>query len=345
MLSPLRDSRSVARPTPVRVREVEVDRVVEESAGGTQSICAVAEVEGQLKFLKSQRAHAHVRYANFESEILAHDLFEAAGIQAPQAEVVRLKEGSPLEKQLGSVVLSMDFVNSEFAGRQKVMGGAWGTREGSDTDEYRTMILVDILMGNADRRGANYLDRWTRQGEVKPVPIDNNSGFGNLVNWKIPTNHCNFIQSYEGAGSTPGIRQNGTIANILMDTTLHQELLDEPHEQKRTLELARELVTNLSDETIEAMVERLPREIIPRGTRVTLDELRSALDPQGLGILANGAQAGLSGQELFDFRKQQIKDTLRWRRDHLEQALTDYFAQKDPLKAASDDWNLMTRRG
>ena len=252
MLSPL-TSRQAIRKTPPPIREVEVQRVVDEFAGGTQSVCAVAEVEGQLKFLKSQRPHSHVRCANFESEILAHDLFEVAGIRAPEAEVVRLKPGSALEERLGKVVLAMDYVDSEFAGRQKVMGGAWGTRQGANSDDYRKMILVDILMGNADRRGANYLDRWTRQGEVKPVPIDNNSGFGNLLNWKVPTNHCTFINSYGGAGSTPGIRQNGTIANILMDTTLHQELLDEPAEQQRTLELARELVGRLSDEKIDVI--------------------------------------------------------------------------------------------
>ncbi len=344
MLSPL-TSRQAIRKTPPPIREVEVQRVVDEFAGGTQSVCAVAEVEGQLKFLKSQRPHSHVRYANFESEILAHDLFEVAGIRAPEAEVVRLRPGSALEERLGKVVLAMDYVDSEFAGRQKVMGGAWGTRQGADRDDYRKMILVDILMGNADRRGANYLDRWTRQGEVKPVPIDNNSGFGNLLNWKVPTNHCNFINSYGGAGSTPGIRQNGTIANILMDTTLHQELLDEPAEQQRTLELARELVGRLSDEKIDEMVEDLPREIIPRGTRVSLDDVRKGLDVQGLELLTNGAEEGLSGQELFQFRKDQIRHTLRWRRDHLVDALTTFFAAADPLKQASDDWNLLTQRG
>lgn len=333
------------KKTPPPIREVEVQRVVDEFAGGTQSVCAVAEVEGQLKFLKSQRPHAHVRYANFESEILAHDLFEVAGIKAPEAEVVRLKKGSSLEDRLGRVVLAMDYVDSEFAGRQKVMGGAWGTRQGADTDDYRRMILVDILMGNADRRGANYLDRWTRQGEVKPVPIDNNSGFGNLLNWKVPTNHCNFINSYGGAGSTPGIRQNGTIANILMDTTLHQELLDEPAEQQRTLELAAELVSRLSDEKIDDMVENLPREIIPRGTRVRLDDVRAGLDGEGLNVLSNGVEDGLSGQNLFQFRKDQLRHTLRWRRDHLVEALQQFFAAADPLKQASDDWNLLSQRG
>ena len=324
-----------------KLRQVQVQKVVDQYAGGTQSQAAVVKIDGESKFLKSQRPHHYARYANFESEILAHDLFEVAGIRSPEAEVVRLKPGTPLHKELGSVVLAMDFVDSEFAGHRKVAHGAWGLRDGADKTDYLKMTLVDIVMGNADRRDANYLDRWTSSGRVKPVPIDNNSGFGNLINWKIPTNHCNFVCSYDGAGDTPGLRQDGTIANILLDTMLHREILDEPHEQQQALDLAKEFVQALSDEKIEAMVEELPREIIPRGTKVNIEKLNQSLSPSTLSVLLNGASPEVSGQELFQLRKQQIKDTLAWRRDHLVEALQKFFAADQPVQQASEDWKLL----
>lgn len=325
------------------LREVRVEEVVDQFSGGTQSRASVARIDGEIKFLKSQTAHGAGRYANFEADLLAHDLFELIGIQAPDTEVVKLSADSPLRKELGAVVLSMDYVNSDYAGKQKVTAGGWGLQEGAVLDDYLKMTVVDILIGNADRRGANYLDRWTSSQQVRPVPIDNNSGLGNLVNWKTATNHCNFIPSYSGAGSTPGLRQNGTIANILMDTTLHTEILDEPHEQQRILEIARDFTARLSDEKLGAMVEKLPREIIPRGVKVSTEHLKSVVNSDTLAALSNGAGEGLSGKELYQFRKQQICETLAWRRDHLVQALQDFFQAKDPMGQASNDWNLMNR--
>ncbi len=331
-----------ARPhPPPPVRKVHVEEVIDQYSGGTQSLASVARIDGETRFLRSQKSHGAGRYANFEADLLAGSVFDLVGLKAPATEVVRLQPGSPLRQQLGPVVLSMEYVNSDFAGHRKVAPGAWGLRENAVTDAYMKMTLTDILLGNADRRGANYLDRWTSQGRVYPVPIDNNSGLGNLVNQKTATNHCNFIPSYSGAGETPGLRQNGTIANILLDTTLHTQLLDEPHEQARMLELARDFVNQLTDERIEAMVEALPREIIPRGARVELEGLQQYLGPQTLVALANGARDGLAGRALYDFRKSQIKETLTWRRDHLVEALQDYFAAPDPLQRVADDWQKL----
>jgi len=343
MIKPVDSFRSTPPKPRLPLREVEVESVVDEFAGGTQSRASVAVIDGESKFLKSQKSHGYGRYANFESDLLAHDLFELMGIRAPDTEVVRLRPGSPLRDQLGAVVLCMDYVDSDFAGHRKVAPGGWGLRKGAVKDDYLKMTLIDILMGNADRRGANYLDRWTSSAKVRPVPIDNNSGLGNLINWKTATNHCNFIPSYEGAGETPGLRQNGTIANILMDTTLHTDILDEPEEQQRTLQLARELVEKLSDAKIGEFVDRLPREIIPRGVKVEMGRLEQVVGSETLKHLANGATEGLSGTELFEFRKQQIKDTLTWRRDHLMEALENYFAAKDPIGDAADDWKLMSQ--
>ena len=323
------------------LREVRVDQVVDQFSGGTQSRASVARVDGELKFLKSQVAHGHGRYANFEADLLAEDLFTLIGVKAPRTEVVRLSSDSPLRQELGTVVLAMDYVNSDSMGHKKVASGGFGLRPGAVLDDYLKMTVIDILIGNADRRGANYLDRWTSSQHVRPVPIDNNSGLGNLINWKTATNHCNFIPSYSGAGNTPGLRQNGTIANILLDNTLHHEILDEPQEQLRMLEIARDFTARLSDEVLTEMVERLPREIIPRGAKVSTRHLAKAVDQETLKLLRNGARDGLSGQELYQFRKQQIRETLAWRRDHLVQALEEFFRAKDPIGEASKDWNLL----
>jgi hypothetical protein len=324
---------------------VKVEEVIDQYSGGTQSQASVAKVEGDVRFLKSQRPAQHGRYANFESDLLAHDLFELVGIVAPEAEIVQLSDDSPLRQELGKTVLSLEFVDSEFANNQQVRGAGWGLLDGAELDDYLNMTLVDILTGNADRRGANYFERWTSDGTVKPVPIDNNSGFGNLLNHAYPTNHANFIKSYDGVGKKHGLRQAGTIPNILLDTTLHYEIFDEPVERTRALELARKLTEKLTDEKIAAMVEKLPREIIPRGTKIDLSTF-SYLEPETVKELANGATEDMSGARLFEFRKQQLKETLAWRRDHLVEALGGFLDKIadpniDPIKECSDDWNLL----
>lgn len=329
------------------IRAVRVGRVIKEHAGGTQSRAAVAEVEGEKRFLKSRAPSQYGNVANFESEILAHDLFELVGVESPQAEVVRLMPGSPLRKELGEVVLSMEYVDSQFTGGDKVAEGGWMLPEGAVLDKYLKMTLVDILSGNSDRRGANYFQVWRTTG-VEPIPIDNNSGFGNLLTQKYATNHCNFIKSYDGAGAEPGIRQNGKIANLFIDTTLHSTLLDEPHERERALQLAGELIETLTDQKIAEFVERLPREIFPDDFVLDFASIPPDLERTSIEILKNGSRAGLTGEELFAFRKTQIKETLVWRRDHLLEALRTYFAEatdprKEPLDECSNDWNLLHR--
>jgi hypothetical protein len=329
-------------------RTVRVQNVIKEHAGGTQSQAAVAQIDGDTRFLKSARPSHHGSSPNFESEFLAHDIFELFGIDAPDAEMVSLHPESPLYKELGPTVLSTEFVDEEFSNGSRVRGGGWGPPEGAAYDDFFHMTLIDMVIGNADRRGANYFVMDTERGVV-PVPIDNNSGFGNLTTQKYATNHCNFILSYDGAGASPGIRQNGKIANHFIDTMLHHELLDEPHEKNRILELAQNFQSTLTDQRIEDMVERLPRAVIPDDARVEF-ALPPGIDPVTKELLSNGAEEGLSGDQLFLFRKSQIKETLRWRRDHLPQALESYFREVenpaiDPLEACSQDWNLMMSGG
>lgn len=331
---------------PIAPRSVRVEKVIKEHAGGTQSQAAVALIDGDARFLKSARPSHYGSSPNFESEFLAHDIFALFGIRSPEAEMVNLTPDSPLYEELGPTVLSTELVDREFTGGKPVRGGGWGPPEGAAYDDFFHMTLVDLVIGNADRRGANYFTTETPAG-ISPIPIDNNSGFGNLVTQKVGTNHCNFIRSYDGAGQTPGLRQNGKIANHFIDTMLHYDLLDEPHEQQRIVELAEGFQKTLTDEKIEEMVERLPRAVIPDNVAVDF-HLPENIDPETTGLLSNGAEKGLSGDRLFDFRKTQIKETLAWRRDHLVEALHQYFEQVrdpgvDPLEECSQDWNLLGR--
>jgi CotH protein len=321
-----------------------VDEVIKEHSGGTQSNAAVAIVDGEKRFLKAQQPSQHGRYANFEADILAHDLFEAVGIDAPDAEIVHLQPG-PLSDRLGQEVLSMEFVDSKFAKGDKIGPAGWSVPENADLDSFYKMVAVDILIGNPDRRDANMFLRETSDGKVYPVPIDNDSGFGNLITQKYPTNHCSFVKSYEPAGETPGIRMNGTIPSILLDTVLHYDLLDEENERDRMLEMAAVVVNTLDDEKIRTMVDQLPSEIIPRDTRISTEEYKG-LDETTLAIIADGATDGLTGDDLVSFRKQELKETLGWRRDHLQAALESYLSKvadpdQDPIDDCSKDWNKL----
>ena len=343
-MRPLHHRVATRAPIEARIREVVVDELVDQYAGGTQSVASVAVIEGETKFLKSTRPSMYGRYANFEADILAHDLFEAVGLEAPDAEILRLRDAT-LNEYLGPVVLAIDFVDQEFVKGDRLTKGGWDAPKTADLDSYIKMTLVDLLIGNSDRRGANYFNRLATDGKSRPIPIDNDSAFGNLLTQKVPTNHMNFVKSYEPAGETRGIRQNGTIANMLVDTMLHYELLNEPHEQARTLELAREMTRTLSDEKIEQMVERLPRQIIPDDLVVSSAELKPHLDAETFRVMNNELPEELSGDELFAFRKRQLKETLAWRRDHLVPALEKYFAdlndpQVDPIRRCGDDWNI-----
>ena len=300
-------------------------------------------INGEKKFVKSQAPARHGRYANFESDILAHDLFELAEIKAPKAEIMSLPSESELAQELGETVLVTEFVDENFAGDTKVLhGAAWSLRKEAVLDDYLKMTIVDILQGNADRRGANFKDRVLPDGSIRPAPIDNDSGFSNMLNHAYPTNHSNFIKSYGPSGEARGIRQCGSLANLFLDSIWQQYALDEPHEQARALELAHEYTAKLTDKKIDTMVEALPPDIIPPGTKVEFGES----DPnfqETVGYLLNGASNGLEGRELFNFRKTQIKDTLKWRRDHLVGALEDFFTKLndpniDPMEECSKDW-------
>jgi hypothetical protein len=321
---------------------VRVEQVVKEHAGGTQSMAAVAVVDGEKRFLKAQRPSQYGRYANFEADILAHDIFEAVGIHAPDAEIVHLQPG-PLRDRMGEEVLSMEFVDENFTGGGRVRRTGWSLPEETDLNSFYKMMTVDFLIGNPDRRDANLFLREAEDGKLYPVPIDNDSGFGNLLTQKYPTNHCNFVKSFEPVGESKGIRLNGTIPNLLVDTMLHHDALDEPAEREQMLEAAQEVVGLLNDDKVEAMVDALPPQIIPPDTHISTAEYQ-VLDPATRQVLAEGAHDGLGGAELLAFRKQELKETLFWRRDNLVGALSRYLDKvadpnNDPIEECFKEWN------
>lgn len=334
-------------PAPA-LREVTVEKILDGFHGGSQSIAAGGIIDGDNRFLKAPEVTDNSRpqernYANFESELLAHEIFSLIGIKSPESEIVRIKGASPFHESLGNVVLSMELVDEEFVeGRKLHKSSGWGIPKKGKSEDFLKVSLVDILIGNADRRDANLMLREDQNGQLLPVPIDNNSGFGNLANWKYPTNHCNFVKSYGGSVDEPGLRQLGSIANIYVDITLADDLFDTEAERTMAKELALELKAKLSDQEIDKMVDALPREIIPDAAGVPEHQG----DPQMLKTLLNGVRPGSEGDELFRDRKIQLKETLKWRRDNLPKALdkflTDFANPKvDPIEDCRKDWNLL----
>ena len=179
-------------------------------------------------------------------------------------------------------------------------------------------------------------------GLVRPVPLDNNSGFGNLINWKTPNVQNNFVKSYE---AVEGVIR-GSIPAILESTTLYETLLDEPDEQLHALELAKKFQQTLTDDKIESMVEELPSEVIPEGLTIESQHFQYAFQdkPAALSLLRNGIEDGMEGKELFEARKTQIKETLAWRRDHLVEAMEAFFSDFndpdiDPIGEAQALWS------
>ncbi len=239
--------------------------------------------------------------------------------------------------------MSMEFVEAGFAGSTQIRKASPRLPNTAVERDFRKMLLVDILTGNGDRVGSNYFYRVDQQKAISPVPIDNNSGFGNLLTWEANI-HCNFVKSYEPIGKVPGLRFCGSIPSVLAASNLQNQLLSTPSERAEMLELADLMVAKLSDDRLALMVDRLPDEIIPPGTTLPALSTLSApgLSPEVLKALTNGYQEGASGKRLLQLRRQQLKETLTWRRDHLRGALQTFFDQldqgRDPIEECRQDW-------
>ncbi|MBI4861937.1 MAG: hypothetical protein HY815_17015, partial [Candidatus Riflebacteria bacterium] len=322
--------------------EVEDTKIFDDSAGGSFTVASQVQIDGKRVFLKSNRGSPRgTRYANFEADILAHRLFEQVGIRCPEARMVRLASsprtefGKRLDSWLGLDVLAMEFVNTRFTSG-RVYHGGWPGDEKADTDRFIDLLLIDLLIGNADRRAANLFVgcRYTEKegeesdGSFQPIPIDNNSGFGTMVVWRFPSSQMNFLETYDGVGSTEVMKDLGTIRNLVMDSEVHQVLLGQKRLRPRILVRASELRRRLHDGLVDGLVADLPREIIPRGVKVdpAEGEWLSKMSVPERRLLFGSLDRPIKGNELFEYRKDEIGRRFRWRRDHLEEALRAHFA-------------------
>lgn len=320
--------------------QLTIDKVIDTGAGGTQTRACVVLSGGRKLFLKALGGdfQGYSRYSNVESDILAAALFRKLGVLCPEARLVRLAEPNPLEERLGSTVLAMEFVDTRFA-RGRIYPGFWPGRRWAAVDEFLSMLLVDILISNTDRRGANFFvtvsygeeEGNETPGSFRPVPIDNNSGFSSMVNYKYPTNHCGFLETYSGAGEGDVLQDLGTVHNIEIDAPLSGAILGDPELREALVNRAHEVVAALDDGFIGDLVASLPREILPRGITVDPEEYRK-LPAKTFEAFFGKMGGKLSGNALFAYRQEEIRRVLTWRRDHLVEALEGYFewAGKDP---------------
>jgi hypothetical protein len=334
-------------------RLVDIARVIVPDAGGDYTRAMVVVIEGKTVFLKSLRNRTFqmvrerggrpeptelTRYCNFEADILAHHLFSLVGVKSPGAAVVRLKPGTKAAQKLGEFVLAMEYVDTAFAGAP-VQEGYWPGTAMVAVDAFIGMALVDILMGNADRRDPNFFITVGSDSLVHPIPIDNNAGLTTMLVWLIPSNLINFYPSYTGVGPVWPWNKAGTIANILFRGGefhhVHEHLINDAKLRPRVLQVARTLVSRLTDALVNRLLDRLPPEIIPQEAMV---------DPQPMWLAAAGvapslffgpATMPLFGRALYELRLREIKETLLWRRDHLVEALKDYWETRDSRERTS----------
>lgn len=337
---------ALALPSQAAVPVVQVTKLLDDSSGGSFTLAQVGVVDGKKVFLKSNRGSMRgTRYSNFESDILARAIFKKLGIRCPDARVVRLGPGGPTSKWMGSVVLAMQYVDTRFT-RGKVLMGHWPGARYARLAEFIDLALVDLIIGNGDRRGANFFvmvdyddveGERGKPGSFRPVPIDNNCGFASMVVWSFPTSQTNFLPTYSGVGKGEVLCDLGTLKNIALDSEVLHALLGDARMRPRLLARARELGAILTDEFFGAQVDALPAEILPRAIKVDasiLDKMtKRDFEPSALFGPMTGT---LEGKALFDYRKAELKRVFAWRRDHLAEALEQYFQTNPPEKPEGD---------
>lgn len=318
--------------------EVSIEKVIKDSAGGSFTPASIVTIGGRKVFLKSNAGNVTrgTRYSNFESDILGGKIFKLLGMRAPQATMVRLHGRGKLASRLGSPALAMEFVDSRWAAG-RVFEGFWPGLEQADSDAFLRMLLVDIVMGNGDRRDANFFVTCSFSepggkegpGSFRPIPIDNNCGLGTMVFFTHVTSQCNFLPTYDGLGDGQILRDLGTIRNLVDGCPEMWALLGERTLRPRLLTLARDLQKRLDDKTLNRLVNALPDEIIPSGVTVPARPASLENIPAAVAKVLIPFDHDLKGAELLAWRRHEICTTLAWRRDHLIEALKKYFTWRD----------------
>ena len=318
-----------------------------EDVGGDYTSAMIVEADGKQVFVKALGSKLYpdpdpkggpphmvrlTRYGNFEADILAKELFTLADVLCPGARVVRLPADSEPARQLGQHVLAMEFVDSEFARGAEIQDGYWPGSDRADVDGFINMALVDIVMANADRRDPNYFCAKMRDGMIRPIPIDNNSGFCTFLTWTRASNLVNFWPSYDGIGQGWPWDMVGTIGNVVIRGGevhhVHERVLDDPRFRARALALARQLATRVTDAEVDRMCALVPPEVIPADVEVTYAaDLAAQLSVPAVKKYVPDLQP-LKGSALFQRRMAEINAGLKWRRAHLVEALTRYFERQ-----------------
>lgn len=327
---------------------VRVDEVLKSGAGGAFTVAAVGMVQGRKTFLKSNRGMKGMRSANFEADLVATRLFERLGVKAPGTAVVRLAADSPLREELGEVVLAMEFVDEAFAGGE-VTSGAFPRDGSGDLDQLADLFVVDALLGNADRRTANFF--LGRRPEVplgtagarRPLPIDNNAALGSLVCWTSLTSHSNFLPTYDGLGIAEVFRDLGTLRAVVAEAPSHDILLATPANHPRVRARVRRAVDRLDDAFLREVAAAIPAAVIPPGTVLDPAEFVPLADFLGPELFRVAFPAGkrLEGEALVRYRRGEVLQVLRWRRDHLAAALEAYLEYRRSDPEERERWETM----
>lgn len=292
---------SIAQTPVVRATDVR-------PAPGGASGAFVAEVDGQLRLFKASEGGSRdplLRMANgnVEAEYLVSRLFERAGFQTPRVRLVRLEGRSGLYSMA-------DWVPDHLDGRRVIKDWRRSAalpdpRTYTDFNQFlqdytgrfdgrqlRLMQVLDLVVGNGDRNTSNFFLVEGADGRLRPVPIDHDRalvGAAMKPDTHLPVAehgvHRNFVPRYSGE-STFGYhsRQAGTAAPIMNGNEIYENHVMASRGAQDYQEAVRDVRHLLSDSSIDELLRELP------------DDVPAA-------------------------RRQEIRDTLRWRRDHVDEAV------------------------
>jgi hypothetical protein len=287
---------------------VTLGRVTSGHAGGAYTRAMTAELDGREVYAKSLTVRPNgMRYANLEADVLAEAIFTRLGIRCPRARFVRMSDRSTC-RELGDPLLIMESVDERFA-RGALAEGRWPGPRAADVDQFLTMALVDLIIGNSDRHRLNFFTCTPhRGGALRPIPIDNNLGFCTALTLTDRSRVLNFVASYDGTGAAAPDDLSGRIDNLMQLSPANEAALREPSLRARVLELTGIVVTALDDAWWHAQVDALPDEMIP-------------------GSIVDGEAAR---RHLLAARRAELKAVFAWRREHLKDALVRWLATPVP---------------
>lgn len=201
-------------------------------------------IDGEKYMLKLVEPGSYTIVENPECELLATDIFHEAGFNAPNVRygMVELPDG--MTKMLVS-----DFIEYGTAYTPDEALDKIHNRELTlNKDQFRTMQIIDVLIGNGDRHGGNFFI--DRDGNV--IPIDNDLSF---VTTSITSPGNTWQQCFND--SMRGLEHCQTPAHIVARNEMGREILEEsaPEQYFEASDNIKELIT---DGFISSHIEKLP---------------------------------------------------------------------------------------